>query len=65
MMSCKEAARLMSEALDRPLTAHERFALRLHTMICRGCSNYGKQMAFIRRATRRLRDDTVRSDESL
>lgn len=65
MMSCKEATRLMSEALDRALTANERFALRLHTMLCRGCSNYGKQMLFIRRATGRVRDGTVRSDESL
>lgn len=56
MMNCQEATRLMSEALDRPLSAQERFALRLHTMLCRGCNNYGKQMVFIRRATQRVRE---------
>lgn len=55
MMNCQEATRLMSEALDRPLSGQERFALRLHTMLCRGCNNYGKQMVFIRRATQRIR----------
>lgn len=62
MMNCSEATRLMSEALDRPLSAQERFALRVHTMLCRGCNNYGKQMVFIRRAMRRVRDGQLPPD---
>lgn len=55
MMNCKEATRLMSEAMDHELSAAERFALRFHQMMCRGCTNYGKQLVFLRKAARRYR----------
>ena len=50
MMSCKEAVRLMSEEMDRELAGSERFALRLHTLLCLGCHNYRQQMSFLRQA---------------
>ena len=50
MMSCKEAVRLMSEGMDRELAGGERFALRLHTLLCVGCHNYRRQMSFLRQA---------------
>lgn len=56
MMSCKEVTRLMSEGFERGLTLRERLTLRMHTMMCTGCTNYGKHLAFLRRATQRLRD---------
>ena len=52
MMNCREAARLMSDELDRELGASRRFALRLHLLLCRGCRHYRQQMAFLRRACR-------------
>lgn len=52
MMNCKQATQLMSQELDRPLTWRERMALRLHNLMCIGCHNYRKQMAFLRTALR-------------
>jgi hypothetical protein len=54
MLTCKEATRLASEGLDRRLGLAERVALRLHLAICDGCSNFKKQVAFLRKAMRRL-----------
>ncbi|PTD95349.1 zf-HC2 domain-containing protein [Pseudothauera lacus] len=56
MLSCKKASRLCSEALDRELGLRERLALRMHLMMCSGCTNYHDQMAFIRRVTTRFAD---------
>lgn len=56
MMNCREATRLMSEGYERKLTLRERVALRVHRMMCVGCTNYGKHMVFVRKATKRLRE---------
>ncbi|MBK7956214.1 MAG: zf-HC2 domain-containing protein [Candidatus Accumulibacter sp.] len=50
MMNCKQAVRLMSDEMDRDLPGGERFALRLHTLICTGCRNYRQQLSFLRQA---------------
>lgn len=34
---CKDIARILSDALDRPLTAGERLRVRVHLPICNGC----------------------------
>jgi hypothetical protein len=51
-LKCRQAARLLSEGLDRPLAAGEAWPLRLHLLACANCRNYGKQLQFLRRATR-------------
>ena len=56
-LSCKEATRLMSQAQDRELSLGERASLQLHLTICRGCRAFNAQLAFLRRAVSRLRDD--------
>ena len=56
MLSCKEASRLLSQGLDRRLGFAERLGLRLHLLICDGCTNFGKQVAFLRKAMARLAD---------
>lgn len=56
MMNCKQATQLMSQSQDRELSKRERLALRLHLLICKGCNNYNKQLAFIRQAMQRFRD---------
>ncbi len=48
MMNCKQATRLMSEAMERPLTFQEKASLSLHRGMCSGCRNFGKQMGEIR-----------------
>lgn len=56
MLSCKQAAQLASQSLDRRLGWFERVALRLHLAICDGCTNFSRQAAFLRRAMKRLAD---------
>lgn len=54
MQSCEEAARLSSQSMDAPLTLWERALLSLHLTACRQCSNFTRQMDFLRRAARKL-----------
>ena len=54
MLTCKEVSHLVSEGLDRKLGLGERVALRLHLAICQGCTNFSKQMEFLRRAAQGL-----------
>ena len=54
MMTCKEAAALMSQAMDRRLGWRERIALRFHVAICAGCANYRAQVVILREACRRF-----------
>jgi predicted anti-sigma-YlaC factor YlaD len=57
-MTCKQASRLVSQGLDRRLGALERVRLRLHLAICDGCTNFKKQIDFLRRALRELGSKT-------
>lgn len=47
MLSCRHAARLLSESLDRPLPRSKRFALKFHVLICTYCRRYGKQIRLL------------------
>lgn len=58
MPTCKEVHRLTSEGLDRDLTLVERLRMRLHLMICDACTNFTGQMRLIRRAMRRLGEES-------
>jgi len=48
--SCREAARLQSAALDRPLPLARRMGLKLHLLFCQWCRRYGKHILFLRAA---------------
>jgi len=54
--SCKTAARLQSEALDHKLTLRQQWGLRIHRVLCKWCSRYGKQIAFIHEAAHSRHD---------
>lgn len=54
MLVCKEAARLISDACQRPLTWRERIALRVHLVACDACRNFKRQMRLVTEAARRL-----------
>lgn len=54
MMNCKQATELLSQAQDRPLSLGERLGLRLHLLICTGCSNFRRQLEVLRQACRRI-----------
>jgi hypothetical protein len=53
MLSCKEAARLVSEQLDRKLPFWRRASLRLHVFICRACTRYARQLRALDQAVSR------------
>jgi predicted anti-sigma-YlaC factor YlaD len=61
ILSCKEAARLVSLGLDRELGFGDRVMLRVHLTICDGCSNFKDQVAFLRKAVSRLGDEAAKS----
>ncbi len=50
-ITCREASRLASAALDRELTRRECWALRIHTFLCRNCRRFAKQVATLHAAT--------------
>lgn len=50
MLTCKNATKLISRAQEQQLTLRERISLRFHFAICSGCTNYRKQISFIRKA---------------
>lgn len=54
MLDCKQNTELLSQSLERPITLRERMAMRMHLMMCRGCRNFEKQLAFIHKAASEL-----------
>ena len=54
MITCKEAAHMVSEGLDKDLSADEKLRLHAHLAICRGCRSIGDRMAFLRRAMQKI-----------
>ncbi|EGC98613.1 hypothetical protein B1M_40783 [Burkholderia sp. TJI49] len=44
--------RLLSDALDRHLTMHERVQVRVHLPVCSGCRAYRGQIALLRTAAK-------------
>ena len=53
-ITCKQAHRLLSERLDRPLATGERLRLRLHVFFCDMCTRFERHLGFLRSAVRRL-----------
>jgi len=63
MLSCREAVRLISEGMDRPLPVWKRIGLRVHVLICTLCERYRRQLLFIRNAVRRHPDKLEGQDQ--
>jgi hypothetical protein len=53
-ITCRQAHRLLSERMDRPLARGERFRLWLHLTVCDMCTRVARNMATLRAAVRRL-----------
>ena len=49
-LSCKETSRLLSQNSDGKLGFSERLALRIHLRLCDGCTQFSRQLDFLRRA---------------
>lgn len=54
MYSCEQASKLSSRAMEQPLTRFERMGLSLHLMMCKRCTNFARQIEFLRRASRKV-----------
>lgn len=54
MLTCKEVTELASKAQDMKLTFGQRMQLKMHLMMCKLCSRYVKQLAFLRTAVQDL-----------
>ncbi len=52
MLNCRAATELLSAGQDRRLSLTERMGLKLHVMMCKGCSRFASQMMILRRAAR-------------
>lgn len=48
MMSCAEAARIMSDRMNGAANRGVRLRLRLHLLMCSGCQQYWRQLALLR-----------------
>ena len=56
MLSCKQASKLLSQSLDRPLTWSEKIQLRLHLFMCNPCTQFKRQLNMLRTAMQRIRN---------
>ena len=54
MLSCKQASQIISQSLDRPLMMRERFALKLHLLICKYCKRFSQQLQTLRVAIKTM-----------
>ena len=55
-LNCRKAARLLSQAQERPLRDEEQKALQHHLVLCLRCRNFESQLAFLRKASRLFAD---------
>ena len=62
MYSCEQASKLSSRAMEQPLTPSERILLSMHMMMCARCSNFARQIEFLRRASRKV-PEVLEKDE--
>ena len=64
MLSCKEAAWLISESMDRDLPFMQRLGIRAHLLMCKHCTRYRRQLLFIRDALQHYLDE-IENEESV
>ena len=60
-LSCRNASLLLSLACERPLTAEELRALKVHLEECLMCTNFEQQLKFLHRASQVFRTGTSKS----
>jgi hypothetical protein len=48
MLTCEKATRLISDGMEQPLGLGARARLRLHLLICAGCTNFQRQARVLR-----------------
>lgn len=58
MLSCEQATRLLSERQERGLSFGEKTSLTLHTAMCSGCREFGRQVISLRELIRSAGEPT-------
>jgi len=58
-MSCKELVELVTEYLDKVLSASDRARFDAHMQTCPGCTDYLEQMRLTLRVSGRLEEDSI------
>jgi len=53
-LTCQETVKLVSEGLDRDLSAAQKALLQAHFAVCRGCRAMRERMQFLRKAVRKI-----------
>jgi hypothetical protein len=53
-LSCREATRLESESLDRQLSPREKWALRVHVLLCGACRRFRSNLRFMQEMVTRM-----------
>lgn len=48
MLTCKEAAILLSDSLDMKLPLRQRVSLRIHLLMCKLCPRFERQLRFLK-----------------
>ena len=64
MLNCNQTTQLVSQSLDRRLTLSERFALRLHLMLCKFCKRFSQQIQIMRVSIKAI-IKTIESDDTI
>lgn len=59
MKTCKEATVLLVAREDRALCLGDKFALRLHLLICKACPRFARQMLTLRNGMKEWRNYTT------
>ena len=64
MLNCKQVTEICSAEMERPLKLREQLSLRTHLMICRGCTQYHKQVKTLRQVMRAYAEGKANAGES-
>lgn len=59
MKSCKEISEITSRSLDEPLPFWSQAQIKVHLLMCQGCSQFGQQLKFLQHAVRKMGEPNV------
>ncbi len=64
MLNCRDATRLISDGLDRPLSMAERWRLSLHLLLCAPCCRFRRAARWLHQALPRAPADGPLPDDA-
>jgi hypothetical protein len=64
--TCKDAARLLSDQTERPLSRWERIGLSVHLLLCRACRRYRRSVKLLSETMKQAaKTEAKSSDQNL